>query len=139
MQCRSLVVLDRMGSAGLGRPCAIWEEEYVAFYNSMIPRIDASDASRHQPTHARTHSLCSIDLELPLEVDDEYLTLEAGFAQPPHKPSRMAYFNYAVKLSQILIGALRTIVSALCVTDAAGSLTSRRVRVRCVRLACSTP
>lgn len=55
--------------------------------------------------------LSSIDLDLPLEVDDEYLTPEAGFTQPPNKPSQMAYFNYSVKLSQILIGALRTIVS----------------------------
>ncbi|KAF8526780.1 fungal-specific transcription factor domain-containing protein [Gautieria morchelliformis] len=73
----SLVVLDRLGSSGLGRPCAIWEED--------------------------------IDLDLPLEVDDEYLTPEAGYCQPPDKPPRMAYFNYYVKLSQILIGALRTI------------------------------
>ncbi|KAF8580276.1 hypothetical protein K439DRAFT_1393877 [Ramaria rubella] len=73
----TLVVLDRTGSASLGRPCAIWEED--------------------------------IDLDLPLEVDDEYLTPEAGFTQPPSKPSYIAYFNSSVKLSQILIGALRTI------------------------------
>lgn len=30
---RTLVVLDRTGSSSLGRPCAIWEEEYVfAFF-----------------------------------------------------------------------------------------------------------
>lgn len=55
--------------------------------------------------------IISIDLDLPLETDDEYFTAEAGFRQPLHKPSQLTFFNYFVRLTQILIGALRTIVS----------------------------
>ena len=48
--------MDRFGSAALGRPCAIQDEEYVFRFQ----------------TTSRDSLCCSFDLELPLEVDDEY-------------------------------------------------------------------
>lgn len=61
----------------------------------------------------------SLDLELPLEVDDEYW--EAGapgdaFHQVGDKPSLIAGFVFWIKLSHIAATALRTLVS-LALTD----------------------
>ena len=55
----------------------------------------------------------SFDLDLPLEVDDEYFESPnpaLAFKQPPNKPARVAYFAAATKMSRILGYALRTIV-----------------------------
>ncbi|VDC04186.1 unnamed protein product [Peniophora sp. CBMAI 1063] len=52
------------------------------------------------------------DLDLPLEVDDEYFESPnpaLAFKQPPNKPARVAYFAAATKMSRILGYALRTI------------------------------
>ena len=48
-----------------------------------------------------------MDVELPLEVDDEYL---AERKQPEGKPSQLSYFVSAIKLVQIAGLILRTIV-----------------------------
>ena len=48
-----------------------------------------------------------MDVELPLEVDDEYL---AERKQPEGKPSQLSYFVSAIKLVQIAGHILRTIV-----------------------------
>jgi hypothetical protein len=58
--------------------------------------------------------LYSLDLDLPIEVDDEYWDHPdpaRRFQQPPGNPSRIASFIYMIKLSQILGYALRTVVS----------------------------
>ncbi|KAH7888654.1 fungal-specific transcription factor domain-containing protein [Phlebopus sp. FC_14] len=52
------------------------------------------------------------DVDLPLEVDDEYWESEdpkKEFQQPPGKPSRIAAFNSYLKLTKIAAYALRTI------------------------------
>ncbi|KAF7341126.1 Fungal-trans domain-containing protein [Mycena venus] len=45
------------------------------------------------------------DLELPLEVDDEYW--DSGFIQPLGKPSQLSYFVCQLRLSEILVDAMR--------------------------------
>ncbi|KAJ3790815.1 fungal-specific transcription factor domain-containing protein, partial [Lentinula aff. detonsa] len=75
-----LVILDRTGSASLGRPCSLGEEDY--------------------------------DLELPLEVDDEYWETEdpaLDFKQPDGLPSRVAAFNAWIGITQIVGFTLRTL------------------------------
>lgn len=60
-----------------------------------------------------THALSSFDVDLPLEVDDEYWETkdpEKAFQQPPGKPSKIAGFNSYLKLTKISAYALRTIV-----------------------------
>ena len=55
----------------------------------------------------------SYDLDLPLDVDDEYWFPEdpsQAFQQPPGKPSKISYFISTLKLNTILARALRTIV-----------------------------
>ncbi|EGN92361.1 hypothetical protein SERLA73DRAFT_99356 [Serpula lacrymans var. lacrymans S7.3] len=55
-----------------------------------------------------------IDLELPIECDDEYWETsdpEKAFKQPSDKPSAVSYFVNLLKLHQILAFALRTIYS----------------------------
>ncbi|OAX39998.1 hypothetical protein K503DRAFT_715433 [Rhizopogon vinicolor AM-OR11-026] len=52
------------------------------------------------------------DVDLPLEVDDEYWEPEdpdKAFQQPPGKPSKIAAFNSYLKLTKISAYALRTI------------------------------
>jgi hypothetical protein len=52
------------------------------------------------------------DVELPLEVDDEYWEpedAEKAFQQPPDKPSKIAAFNSYLKLTKIAAYAMRTI------------------------------
>ncbi|KAF8844397.1 hypothetical protein BDN67DRAFT_1008235 [Paxillus ammoniavirescens] len=52
------------------------------------------------------------DVDLPLEVDDEYWETEdaeKAFQQPPDKPSKIAAFNSYLKLTKIAAYALRTI------------------------------
>jgi len=53
----------------------------------------------------------SFDLDLPLEVDDEYW--DDGFVQPEGKPSSIAYFNSYLGLMDILAYAMRWIVRAI--------------------------
>jgi hypothetical protein len=53
----------------------------------------------------------SFDLDLPLEVDDEYW--ETGFVQPDGQPSVIAYFNSYLSLMDILAYAMRLIVSLI--------------------------
>ena len=55
----------------------------------------------------------SLDLDLPVECDDEYWfpnDPEQPFKQPADKPSVVAYLNCSLKLSQIASFAVRTIV-----------------------------
>ncbi|KAJ7312892.1 fungal-specific transcription factor domain-containing protein [Mycena albidolilacea] len=49
------------------------------------------------------------DLELPLEVDDEYWDLnpDQAFKQPPGKPSLITYFICHIRLAELLGSALR--------------------------------
>lgn len=58
----------------------------------------------------------SFDIEMPLDVDDEFwqtLDPEKAFKQPSDRPSLISYFNSFLKLNQILAFALRTIVRIL--------------------------
>ncbi|TFK49987.1 hypothetical protein OE88DRAFT_1603001, partial [Heliocybe sulcata] len=55
-----------------------------------------------------------IDVDFPIECDDEYwITTDPNdsFKQPPGKPPRVAYFNYMLKMNNILGDMLRTLVS----------------------------
>lgn len=60
-------------------------------------------------------SFASFDVDLPMEIDDEYWENERdpdqAFKQPAGKPSALSYFVSLIKLIQILAVALRTIVS----------------------------
>ncbi|PCH36860.1 hypothetical protein WOLCODRAFT_127757 [Wolfiporia cocos MD-104 SS10] len=79
----TLTMMDRYISTTLGRSCAMQDED--------------------------------LDLDLLLECDDEYWTnSDPGlvFKQPQGKPSYIEYFNYLLRLSQILVGAQRTIYSS---------------------------
>jgi hypothetical protein len=63
-----------------------------------------------------THHLFSVDVELPLEYDDEYwdtCTSAPDFVTPPTQPSRMAGFIHFLKLYQIQAFALRNLVRSL--------------------------
>ncbi|KAH9926296.1 fungal-specific transcription factor domain-containing protein [Epithele typhae] len=76
----SLVAQDWMMAYGLGRPPTIHDED--------------------------------IDVGLPVECDDEYWLDELGkpsFKQPAGKPSKVAAFNCYIRLTQILLFAIRTI------------------------------
>ncbi|KAL0956386.1 hypothetical protein HGRIS_002533 [Hohenbuehelia grisea] len=77
-----LLLMDRMVSSFVGRPCAIQDEDF--------------------------------DLDLPIEVDDEYWEHsdpKQAFTQPPGKPCRVTAFILALKLCEVLASALRTIYS----------------------------
>lgn len=70
----------------------------------------------HYSVYPNSICLRSFDLELPLEVDDEYWEHPdptMAFKQPPEIPPTIAYFNCFLKLNQILAFALRTIVGRL--------------------------
>jgi hypothetical protein len=41
------------------------------------------------------------DVELPLEVDDEYW--DSGFTQPPEKPSQLSFFACHIRLCEVVI------------------------------------
>jgi hypothetical protein len=61
----------------------------------------------------RWSALSSLDIDLPAEIDDEYLSegdIKYGVSQPPGSPCQITAFNLWVKLSQIAVFALRTIV-----------------------------
>lgn len=53
---------------------------------------------------------CSIDVDLPVDCDDEYWSDNGGansFQQPEGKPSSMLYFIWTIKLSNIMASVLR--------------------------------
>ncbi|KAI0092329.1 fungal-specific transcription factor domain-containing protein [Irpex rosettiformis] len=78
----ALVLHDRLHSSVFGRACSIHDEDF--------------------------------DLDLPIACDDEYWVHpdpEQAFKQPKDKPSKVAYFNCMLRLSQIHAYALRTIYS----------------------------
>jgi hypothetical protein len=57
----------------------------------------------------------SIDVDLPLEVDDEYWehpNPNQAFVQPAGKPCRVSFFVASIKLHHIMSYAMRTIVSS---------------------------
>ncbi|KAJ7287463.1 fungal-specific transcription factor domain-containing protein [Mycena rebaudengoi] len=49
------------------------------------------------------------DLDLPLEVDDEFWESETPFYQPPGTPCRITFFNLWLKISQIITYTVQTI------------------------------
>lgn len=59
----------------------------------------------------------SFDLDLPLEVDDEYWEgrpdSEKIFEQPRNIPSRIAAFNHFIRLTQIMAFTMRTMVCVI--------------------------
>ncbi|KAI0373472.1 hypothetical protein BV20DRAFT_962633 [Pilatotrama ljubarskyi] len=77
-----LVIFDRIVSFGLGRPCALQEEDF-----------DVSPAAE-----------CDDEYWAPEDEDNP-------FKQPPGKPSRTAFLNCFNRLVQILAFASRTIYS----------------------------
>ena len=107
--CRVLVALDRATSFALGRPCAIQDEECVlALVARRLCGVRVACADRPALV-----CVCSFDIDLPTECDDEYWAHadpELAFNQPPGRPSKVAFFNCYVRLHQILAFAMRTIV-----------------------------
>lgn len=82
----------------LGRNCALQEEEFVVILHYQPSLISCS----------------SFDLDLPIECDDEYWepdNSEEAFKQPPEKPSYVSYFNWSIKLSNLMALAHRKSVS----------------------------
>ncbi|KAI1786446.1 fungal-specific transcription factor domain-containing protein [Ganoderma leucocontextum] len=77
-----LVAMDRATSFGLGRPCAIQDEDFD---------IDL-------PTECDDEYWTNADPEL-------------AFKQPAGRPSKVAFFNCSLRLHQILAFAMRTIYS----------------------------
>lgn len=62
----------------------------------------------------------SYDVDYPVECDDEYWEDADGnpvFEQPPDKPAKPSFFRYFLRLKQIHMYALRTIVSISIVAD----------------------
>jgi hypothetical protein len=95
-----LIVFDRFGSVHLGRPCCTREAEYVISISLLLSLSQLISNS--------------FDLELPVEVDDEYWENNnptLAFQQPPGKPALVTAFNFLIKLTQIIAFALRTIVN----------------------------
>ena len=96
-----LVVFDRIGAMILGRACGIAEEEFVFTLSTNLP----------------IEIYVSFDLDLPLEVDDEYWEgrqdSEKIFEQPRNIPSRIAAFNHFIKLTQIMAFTMRTMVCVI--------------------------
>ena len=79
-------------------------------------RRGVSDACGQVDTPEINYVSNSFDLELPLEVDDDYWEHPdpaQAFKQPPGMPSSISFFNCFLKLTQILAFGLRTIVSNL--------------------------
>ncbi|KAF7315601.1 Zn(2)-C6 fungal-type domain-containing protein [Mycena indigotica] len=72
-----LIAYDRFGSAILGRPCALDEEDF--------------------------------DLDMCLEVDDEFWEADPPFKQPSEIPCRITYFNLWLRLAQIVTFTVKTI------------------------------
>lgn len=100
---RILVIMDRWLSAQLGRSCSIQEEEWVQFLLKC--------------RHRSTDNSISFDLDLPIDVDDEYWDNPDPaqmFKQPPGRPSRMGFFIGLIKLGRVLGVALRSIVGTMC-------------------------
>ncbi|KAF7358847.1 Zn(2)-C6 fungal-type domain-containing protein [Mycena sanguinolenta] len=78
-----LVAYDRAVSTGLGRPCAT--------------------------------QYCDFDVQMPTECDDEYWEHEdpsQTFRQPPGTPSRMAFFNAYLRLSNVLAFVLHLLYTS---------------------------
>lgn len=66
----------------------------------------------------------SYDLDLPVEVDDEYWenkNPKLAFQQPSKKPALVAAFNSLIQLTRVVSIALRTIVGRCSFTIAAES------------------
>lgn len=53
----------------------------------------------------------SFDLNLPLEVDDEYWTGPNAWTQPEGVPSTITGFNHFLRLTQIMAFTVKTVVS----------------------------
>ena len=91
-----LIAIDRLASSTMGRIPAIYDSEYAftfVFWRLLI------------------HP--SIDVDLPLEVDDEYWSPSdpsLAFQQPADKPAQASAFIKLLKLSSIMAYALQTIV-----------------------------
>ncbi|KAK0203884.1 fungal-specific transcription factor domain-containing protein [Desarmillaria ectypa] len=84
--------------------CLILLDQHTSFYHGRPPAIRDED----------------FDLDLPLEVDDEYMESAEPFKQPPGTPSQMVYFTSHLKLCQIMSYALRTLYSIRKSKEAAG-------------------
>ncbi|KAF8205183.1 fungal-specific transcription factor domain-containing protein [Mycena galopus ATCC 62051] len=66
----------------------------------LLERISCLFLGRPMGLHVEEY-----DVNLPLEVDDEYW--DAGFVQPSGKPSQLSYFNCHLRLVEILADAMR--------------------------------
>ncbi|KAI0080942.1 hypothetical protein K474DRAFT_1768943 [Panus rudis PR-1116 ss-1] len=96
-----LVYGDRTMCMVMGQAPSIYDEEYVTHVLSRFLTYHNVGGG-------------SIDADYPTECDDEYWEVTEStlkFHQPPGKPSKIAFFNSLLRLSQILSVTLRTIYS----------------------------
>jgi hypothetical protein len=104
-----LVAYERIDSTALGRSCILQDEECASFFLFYIS--------------CGSFSAISIDVDLPLEVDDEYWETEdpaSAFQQPKDIPASVTALNLWIRLTQIIAYALRTLVchiDSLCLSD----------------------
>lgn len=90
--------MDRMFAVGMGRSVALQDEEC---------------ALKQLAKNMSLTALFSINVDLPIAVDDEYWFDQDGndlFQQPPNMPSKIQFFNSWIQLLQIIVYSLRTVV-----------------------------
>ena len=93
-----LIMFDIFDVLTLGRSFCINQEEWVVLIPGPAARADFD----------------SYDLDLPLEVDDEYWEANPpaeAFKQPRDVPSMISSFNYCVRVGWIIGFIYRTLVS----------------------------
>ncbi|KAJ6561977.1 fungal-specific transcription factor domain-containing protein [Mycena capillaripes] len=76
----------------------LWRRAFWSF--ASLERVVCLFLGRPMGLHVEDY-----DVELPLEVDDEYW--DQGFSQPPGKPSQLSYFVCHLRLCEILGDAMR--------------------------------
>ncbi|KAJ7349590.1 fungal-specific transcription factor domain-containing protein [Mycena albidolilacea] len=76
----------------------LWKRAFWSFV--LLERISCLFLGRPMGMHVEEY-----DIELPLDVDDEYW--DTGFVQPVGQPSQLAYFVCHLRLSEILADAMR--------------------------------
>ncbi|KAJ6489867.1 fungal-specific transcription factor domain-containing protein [Mycena sanguinolenta] len=78
----------------------MWKRVFWSFVT--LERISCLFLGRPMSLHVEEY-----DVDLPLEVDDEYW--DTGFTQPEGKPSQLSYFVSHLRLCEILADAMRRV------------------------------
>ncbi|GBE81005.1 hypothetical protein SCP_0307280 [Sparassis crispa] len=92
-----------------GRKPTVEDELWKRAYWHLVAMDRIGSMFMGRPCSSREEDL---DLDMPLEVDDEYWENEdpdLAFQQPPGTPSKLSAFIWWIKLSQIVAFAMRTL------------------------------